>query len=84
MCTTCICTSHDTNTCILINISLSGILPHCSCQVISNHQFYVYSTGSDVPDHVPVDDNPAYTSMATLHSNNNSAYETVTQLPSVN
>ena len=44
-------------------------------------QLHVYSTGSDVPDHVPVDGNPAYTPMETIQ---NSAYETATQLPPVN
>ena len=47
-------------------------------------QFHVYSTGSDVTDHVPVDGNPAYTPMETIHLNKNSAYETATQLPPVN
>ena len=47
-------------------------------------QFHVYPTGSDVTDHVPVDDNPAYMTMKRIHMNKNSAYETVTQLPSVN
>ena len=37
-----------------------------------------------MPDHVPVDDNPAYTPMETIHLDKNSAYETATQLPSVN
>ena len=47
-------------------------------------QFHVYSTGSDVTDHVPVDDNPAYMTMKRIHMNKNSAYETVTQLTTVN
>ena len=34
-------------------------------------------------DHVPVDDNPAYMTMKRIHMNKNSAYETVTQIPSV-
>ena len=55
----------------------------CSSKIVSN-QFYVYSTGSDVTDHVLVDDNPAYMTMKRIHLNKNSAYETVTQLPSVN
>ena len=37
-----------------------------------------------MPDHIPVDDNPAYTSMATLNLSKNNAYEAATQPPSVN
>ena len=34
--------------------------------------------GTDVTDHVPVDDNPAYITMKRITLNKNSAYETVT------
>ena len=62
-------------------ISLTDYQLHCSCKVIAN-KFHVYSTGSDATDHILVDDNPAYMTMKRIHMNKNSAYETVTQLPS--
>ena len=54
-------------------------LPVIHAQLVSNitTDIYVYSTGSDVTDHVPVDDNPAYMTMKSIHMNKNSAYETV-------
>ena len=58
-------------------VSLTNTQLHVAVIIIITNQFHAYSTGSDVTDHVPVDDNPAYMTTKGIHMNTNTAYDTV-------
>ena len=41
-------------------------------------EFFHFFTGTDVTDHIPVDDNPVYITMKKIDLKRNTAYETIT------